>query len=117
MSPVYDSLMTDEAFAARLSEIVERLQPMAPTRILLFGSGARGDRDHLSDIDVIVVAEKVPTRFLDRLEQAIELIGPRYALDVLVYTPAEYRAMRERGNPLIEAAEREGRVLFERPAA
>lgn len=31
--------------------------------------------------------------------------------------PEEYEAMRAAGNPLIESAEREGKVLYERPAA
>lgn len=100
-----------------LQEIIERLQPMRPVRILLFGSVARGTSDRLSDLDVIVVAERVAPRFLDRIAEAFDLIDPRYALDILVYTPEEYRSMLEAGNPLIEAAEREGRVIYERPAA
>ncbi len=90
---------------------------MGPLRILLFGSGARGTADGLSDLDVIVVAELVAPRFLDRIAEAFDLIDPRYALDILVYTPEEYRSMLEAGNPLIETAEREGRVIYERPAA
>jgi predicted nucleotidyltransferase len=106
-----------DRFDGVLAEIVERLQPMRPVRILLFGSAARGEVDRLSDLDVIVVAESVAPRFLDRIADAYDLIDPRYALDILVYTPAEYEAMRAAGNSLIERAEREGRVLYERPAA
>ncbi len=84
---------------------------------MLFGSAARGTSDRLSDLDVIVVAERVAPRFLDRIAEAFDLIDPRYALDILVYTPEEYRSMLKDGNPLIEAAEREGRVIYERPAA
>lgn len=100
-----------------LSDIVERLQAMQPVRILLFGSSARGERDHLSDLDVIVVAERVAPRFLDRIADAYDLLDPRYGLDILIYTPAEYARMQAEGNTLIEAAEREGRVLYEKPAA
>ncbi len=101
----------------RLAEIVERLQPMMPLRIVLFGSSARGEADHLSDIDLIVVAENVAPRFLDRIADAYDLIHPRYALDILIYTPVEYAKMLEDGNSLIESAEKDGRVLYERPAA
>jgi len=100
-----------------LDALVERLQPMRPVRILLFGSAARGTDDRLSDLDVIVVAERVRPRFLDRIADAYDLIDPTYALDILIYTPEEYRAMRAAENPLIEQAEREGKVLYERPAA
>ena len=101
----------------RLRSIVERLQPMRPLRILLFGSAARGDADALSDLDVIVVAERVAPRFFDWIAEAYDLIEPRYGLDILIYTPDEYREMRDAENPLIERAEGEGRVLYERPAA
>lgn len=90
---------------------------MGPTRIIVFGSSARGEDDQLSDLDVIVVAERVPTRFLDRIAAAYDLIDPRYALDIFIYTPREYEEMRGAGNPLIETAETEGRVIYERPAA
>lgn len=106
-----------EALQTRLGEIVERLQPMRPFRILLFGSAARGRTDRLSDLDVIVVAEQVAPRFLDRIADAYDLIEPRYALDILIYTPEEYAAMLADENPLIERAEREGRAFYERPAA
>lgn len=102
---------------ARLRSIVERLQPMRPVRILLFGSAARGGADALSDLDVIVVAERVAPRFLDRIAEAFDLIDPHYGLDILIYTPEEYRSMRDSENPLIERAEREGRLLYERSAA
>lgn len=102
---------------ARLAELVERLQPLHPLRIVLFGSAARGVTDALSDLDVIVVAERIAPRFLDRIAEAYDLLDPRYALDILVYTPAEYEEMRRARNTLIEAAEREGRVLYARAAA
>lgn len=109
--------MSEATLEPRLREIVERLQPMRPHKILLFGSAARGDADELSDLDVIVVAEDVRPRFLDRIADAFDLLKPRYGIDLLIYTPEEYRQMLANENPLIEDAEREGRVLFERPAA
>ena len=87
------------AIEERLAEIVERLAPMCPRKILLFGSAAAGDIDRLSDLDVIVVAERVAPRFLDRIAEAYDLIDPRYALDILVYTPEEYEEMRAAENP------------------
>lgn len=102
---------------SRLTEIVERLQAMRPLKILLFGSAARGESDRMSDLDVIVIAERIAPRFLDRIAEAYDLIDPRYGLDILIYSREEYEAMRAAGNSLIERAEKEGRVLFERSAA
>lgn len=89
---------------------------MEPVRIILFGSAARGDADRLSDLDLIVVADRVAPRFLDRIADAYDLIHPTYALDILIYTPQEYESMLQDENPLIEMATREGVVLYERPA-
>ncbi len=36
-------------------------------------------------------------------------------LDILIYTPGEYERMLAKENPLIERAERGGRILYERP--
>lgn len=102
---------------ARLEELVERLQPLRPLRILLVGSAARGDGDEHSDLDVVVAAEHVAPRFLDRIAQAYDLLDPRYAFDILVCTQEEYEEMRENENPLVEAVEREGRLLYARSAA
>jgi hypothetical protein len=70
---------------------------------------------------VIVGAEEVPARFLDRIALAFDLIDPHYALHILIYTPGdtpgEHRQMIEEENPLIETAEREGRLLDVLPAA
>jgi predicted nucleotidyltransferase len=101
----------------RLTELVERLRPLHPVKILLFGSAARGQDDAYSDLDVIVVAERLAPRFLDRIAQAYDLLDPRYAIDILIYTPEEYEAMLEDENPLLQTAEREGRELYARPAA
>lgn len=110
------SVMGEPQAEDRLTHLVKALQPLRPVRILLFGSAARGTADDYSDLDVIVVAREVAPRFLDRLAQAYDLIDPRYALDILVYTPEEYAQMRAEENPLVEAAERHGRVLYAQPA-
>ncbi|MGH2810265.1 MAG: nucleotidyltransferase domain-containing protein, partial [Actinomycetota bacterium] len=63
--------MTDRALQEfRLKQIVERLEPFSPVKIILFGSAARGRADAMSDLDVIVVAENVAERFLDRIGDA-----------------------------------------------
>ena len=100
-----------------LARIVEVLQSMRPVRILLFGSAARGEADELSDLDIIMVADNVAPRFVDRIGDALALIPVGIAVDILVYTPDEYARMQSDENPLIERAEQEGRVLYERPAA
>ena len=91
--------------------IVERF---APERIILFGSWARGDAGPDSDVDLLVEMESE----LSPPERAIALrraLVPRtWALDLLVWTPAEAARMRRVFGSLAETIDREGRVLYER---
>jgi predicted nucleotidyltransferase len=97
----------------QLQRIVEKLEPYEPERIVLFGSHARGEADEYSDLDLVIIKD-TPKRFLDRLEIVYRYIQPDFALDALVYTPGEFAAMVEAGNPFIEQILREGVVLYER---
>lgn len=95
----------------RLEKIISALKEYDPERIILFGSAARGDADEYSDLDIVVVKE-TDQRFLDRLGTVYELVAPDFALDVLVYTPAEFAEMQAEENPFIEEVLREGVVVY-----
>jgi predicted nucleotidyltransferase len=82
--------------------------------VYLFGSRARGDFAPESDVDLIIVAD---TRrpFVERCKDFFGLIGASPApVEMLVYTPEEFRSMRERENPLVMKAIEEGKLLYER---
>ena len=87
--------------------------PFGPERIVQFGSGARGDADEFSDIDIIVV---YPTekRFLERLEELYLAWDLPRAIDILAYTPDEFEAMAAADNPFLSKALEEGEVLYEK---
>lgn len=85
---------------------------LAPERIVLFGSRARGTATHRSDLDLFVVQEtdKSP---LQRIEAGLKLLPPLPCdVDIIVYTPAELEARRDA--PFIRRLLREGQVLYER---
>lgn len=93
--------------------IVSRLAKLNPSRIILFGSHARGDSDRFSDIDIIIIKE-TNKRFLDRLtEVAHALSGIPDKIDAFVYTPREFAEMKKNGNPFILKAIKEGKVIYE----
>lgn len=93
--------------------MVERLKTLGARRIILFGSLARGDTGKRSDLDLIVVLDDAPPRFLDRLALVDEALKERdVPLDVLVYTSEELAEL-SRTRSFVRRAVREGRVLYE----
>ncbi|KPQ42355.1 MAG: Nucleotidyltransferase domain protein [Candidatus Methanoperedens nitroreducens] len=78
------------ALKSELKRVVNELKKAGVERIILFGSLAKDDIGPESDIDLLVVQE-TKKRFMDRLSELYEVINPRYALDLLVYTPLELR--------------------------
>ena len=99
-----------------LERIVTRLRTLDPERIVLFGSFARGDFHEGSDIDLIVVMN-TEQRYIDRIGQVLATVDVTdFDVEPHVYTPTEYEELKRSGAVLVEAAEREGRMLYERRA-
>ncbi len=95
---------------AELGRIVDVLIEQGASKIVLFGSLARGNVRSYSDIDLIVVKE-TNKRFLDRLDDAYRAIAPGVGLDLLIYTPEEFETLKEK-NPFVRNALAEGKMLY-----
>ncbi len=72
---------------------------LALQRAVVVGSVARGDFNVWSDVDVVVVADGLPDRAVDRLELLWEGRPPR--VEVIGFTPAELEDARRRRNPMV----------------
>lgn len=94
-----------------LRRIVARLTEVGAKKIVLFGSAARNDLGSTSDIDLLVVQE-TNQPFLRRIEEALRLVAPRVATDIIVHTPAELDALNQ-SNSFVRRALAEGKVLHE----
>ena len=84
-----------------------------PRRIVLFGSRARGEAGPESDVDLFIEMES-EERPPKRASAVAALFGlRRWAMDVVVYTPAEVQRLRGVRGTLLSMIEAEGRVLYE----
>ena len=97
-----------------LQEAVGRIvAAFHPTKVILFGSHARGEADEGSDVDLMVIKQQVENRYEEMIGLR-EAVGPVGAgVDVLVYSEAEVEARRDWCSSPIYWALREGKVLYE----
>jgi predicted nucleotidyltransferase len=96
-----------------IDEIGRRLAAAAPagSRIVLFGSRARGEGDTASDYDVLVVEPAVENTAVESTRLRTELNDLRAPIDVVVVGQDLARRRAVVRGTVVERALREGRVL------
>lgn len=97
-----------------LNEVTKRLvEQFAPTRIILFGSQARGTADDRSDVDLLVVCpiNGRKRELMVAMDRALSGLG--IARDVIVLTPEEYERSRHIPGTVARPAALEGKVLYD----
>ncbi|NJE26388.1 nucleotidyltransferase domain-containing protein [Thermococcus sp. MV5] len=83
-----------------------------PKLIILHGSIAKGTFGVGSDVDLLVISDKLPKNFNERLKLLYELDNTRAPLDIKGYTSEELKNMILKGHPLILDALEDGIVLY-----
>lgn len=98
----------------KVQEIVQRIvEAVAPEKIILFGSAARGEMGPDSDIDLLVVkACDAPREIERRIYRS--LIGIGIPKDVLVVTPGHLEKHKDTIGYIYRSALREGRIIYAR---
>ncbi len=96
-----------------MEEIVRRIVSVAsPTRIILFGSHARGDADEDSDIDLMVVVGETESRRELAIEVMKALGDLTIPTDVIVATDDIIDRYKEVPGVIYEVATSEGKVVY-----
>jgi len=102
------------------TEIVERLKPLEPDKVILFGSYAYGTPNEDSDIDLYVVTkdEFIPQSFKEKsqvhlkVSRALRDLLQMYPTDLITHTKAMYHKSIELGNPFTKEVSAKGVSLL-----
>ena len=96
-----------------LQEIVGRIVDEAhPLRIIVFGSVARGEQGHESDVDLLVVMPEGTHRRITAQMLYQKLRGIRVPIDLVVTTESDLERHKDNPGLVYRIILKEGRVLY-----
>lgn len=110
---IYRGKTIEEWLPAVVERVVERFDPL---KVVLFGSLARGEANYDSDVDLLVVFDRVELE--NKRELAVDisraLAGIPVPVDVIVTDVDEIDRQGHIVGTVLRPALREGRVVYER---
>jgi len=80
-------------------------------RMILFGSQARGDAHQQSDVDCLIIVDRMSDRINDRIDEAAGETLCRYGTVISAFPVSEATARRRRYSPLLINVKKEGILL------
>jgi len=92
--------------------IVEKLMPINPLRIILFGSYAYGNPNEDSDLDICVVKKEVISKSKEKKEIRERLKELLIAKDILVSSIEEYEFYKTQYGSVFMDIENKGKLLW-----
>jgi uncharacterized protein len=99
---------------AIIEEIVRRICAVSrPDRIILFGSAATGQMTRDSDIDLLVLEQRVPDVRKEMVRIRKSLRGLPFPFDVVVMTRDDFEETRNVIGGIAWPAAKYGRVIYE----
>jgi predicted nucleotidyltransferase len=110
------NLAVDTIKQATVEYVIEKIVDVVhPTKIILFGSLAHGGQRPESDIDLLIITKPEDDRELVRMAIERALRGRRFAIDLLVRTPADVEWNMYVENPFyVDDILRDGQIVYER---
>jgi len=104
------------------NKIIKSLEPLNPTKIILFGSYAYGKPFKDSDIDILIVTSDnfIPTSYNDFIQlkfnysNALTEIRKNTPLDILVHTIPMHKKFLDNSSSFSKEIIKKGKVIYER---
>ncbi|HEY84773.1 MAG TPA: nucleotidyltransferase domain-containing protein [Chloroflexi bacterium] len=99
--------------ADTLNKIVEKLVALAsPSKIILFGSNARGEATPRSDLDILVIERELTTQHAEALRLGRALRHFMLPIDLVVVSETQFNRYRQVPGTVYYNSQKEGRVLY-----
>lgn len=101
---------TIRSAAARLAAAAS-----SPSRVIVFGSYARGTANEDSDLDLMVVEQEIldPAGEYLRLRDALGRVAPGVGVDLLLYPRTEFERRSQVPGTILFEARQDGKVLHD----
>lgn len=97
------------------SEIISKVVSVAaPLKIILFGSRVTGHARDDSDIDILVIKDRVTSKHRESVELWKALTSIPYPKDIIVATSEEYEFYRHQAGSVFRSASEEGIEIYAR---
>jgi len=101
--------------------ILERLKPLRPYKLILFGSHAYGDSHAESDIDLMVVldTDEIPQTFEENLRNKLLVrdalwdLNSDVSIDLIVHTRPMYKKFVDMDSMFAREITQRGKVLYD----
>ncbi|WP_457602755.1 nucleotidyltransferase domain-containing protein [Nitratifractor sp.] len=101
-------------------EIVERLKPLNPYKIILFGSYAYGTPDEESDIDLYVVTNDdfIPASWREKMQikmkfsKALRELKRKYDIDLITHTKTMHELFVDRDSMFSREILKKGQLIY-----
>ncbi len=104
-----------------INQIIKKLEPLTPYRIILFGSRAHGNTRKHSDIDLLVVTndDVMPKNFRENMKyymkiaNALDEIREKVPVDLIVHTIPMFKRFLEMDSMFARDILKNGKLLYE----
>lgn len=99
----------DQGVQQIINELVKNYQP---EKVILFGSRVAGKTHKDSDVDLVVI-KQTNKNFYDRIEEASGSVDHILPIDIIVYTPEEFKKMSRESWFVKKEIIAKGRVVYD----